>query len=439
MWEVPDMGLLAELGAIHEDSPGAFLVGAEGDLHFRDVLAEKDVDLSQVRSGDVVALIGDFVARDIATLLRLFDRLCVVVPLTDDTRADHSYFYESALVDWVIEDASVRRLRPERREHALLNELRERGHPGLVLFSSGTTGRPKAILHDFATFVVRFRTPRPALRTLNFLLFDHIGGINTLLHTLFNKGVVVAPSGRTPEAVLCDIRDFDVEVLPTTPSFLRMVLLSGLLEKAVPPSLRLITYGTERMDESTLETLCRLLSNVEFRQTFGMSELGILRVKSKASDSLWMILGGEGVAIRVVEGRLQILSENRMLGYLNAPSPFLEGGWYDTGDLVEQDDVFIKVVGRATEVINVGGIKVLPSEIERVALEHPDVLRAHAIGVNNPITGQHIEVTVQPRPEATLDRPAMRRHFEQQLSEHLRPHRIKIGEVRVNHRFKREG
>ncbi len=277
------------------------------------------------------------------------------------------------------------------------------------------------------------------MRTLNFLLFDHIGGINTLLHTLFNKGVVVAPSGRTPETVLRDIRDFDVEVLPTTPSFLRMVLLSGLLEEAVPSSLKLITYGTERMDESTLETLCRLLPKVDFRQTFGMSELGILRVKSRASDSLWMKVGGEGVEIRVVEGRLQILSENRMLGYLNAPSPFLDGGWYDTGDLVEQDDAFIKVVGRATEVINVGGIKVLPSEIERVALEHADVLRAHAVGADNPITGEHIEVTVQPRPEAALDRRAMRGHFEKRLSEHLRPHRIRIGEVQVSHRFKREG
>ena len=63
------MGLLDELGAIHEDSPGAFLAGVAGELYFRDVLAEKDVDLSEVRAGDVVALIGDFGARDIATLL----------------------------------------------------------------------------------------------------------------------------------------------------------------------------------------------------------------------------------------------------------------------------------------------------------------------------------------------------------------------------------
>ena len=120
------MGLLDELDAIREDSPGAFLAGVAGELYFRDVLAEKDVDLSEVRAGDVVALIGDFGARDIATLLRLFDRDCVVVPLTDDTRADHPYFFESALVDWVIEDGSKQRCRPGRCQHASLNELRER-------------------------------------------------------------------------------------------------------------------------------------------------------------------------------------------------------------------------------------------------------------------------------------------------------------------------
>ena len=132
----------------------------------------------------VVALIEDFDPPSILTLLRLIDLGVILVPLTVETREDHAYFFESAQVDVVIENGKANR-RSHSQIHPLIEELRKRGNAGLVLFSTGTTGRPKAILHDFSSFLKRFDTPRPTLRTINFLLFDHIGGINTLLHTLF--------------------------------------------------------------------------------------------------------------------------------------------------------------------------------------------------------------------------------------------------------------
>jgi len=407
-------------------------------LTFDDLLATDETDISSVRSGDVVALIGDFDARSLSTLLHLIDRGAVLVPLTEATRPEHEYFFDAASVDFVIEGSSLRRRSEARGAHPLLTGLRQSGHPGLVLFSSGTTGRPKAILHDFTYFLTRYRTPRPTLRTLNFLLFDHIGGINTFFHTIFNGGQVVAPSGRTPECVAENISHYRVELFPTTPTFLRLMLLEGAFDTKNFESLKVITYGTERMDQPTLDRLCDALPQVDFRQTYGMSELGILRVKSRARNSLWMTVGGEGVETKVVEDVLFIRSANRMLGYLNAGSPFDADGWYDTGDLVEQDGRFLKIVGRSKQIINVGGVKVLPSEVERVALLHPDVLRAKARGVPNPLTGQHIEITCQPRPGAQLDRNTLRAHFRKHLSELLRPQSIKVGEVAVSHRHKQE-
>ena len=81
-----------------------------------------------------------------------------------------------------------------------------------------------------------------------------------------------------------------------------MLLLADLLSGASLPSLRVITYGTERMNQPTLDRLTQLLPNTDFRQTFGMSELGILRVKSRARDSLWIQIGGEGVETLRGEG-----------------------------------------------------------------------------------------------------------------------------------------
>jgi acyl-CoA synthetase (AMP-forming)/AMP-acid ligase II len=305
------------------------------------------------------------------------------------------------------------------------------------LFSTGTTGRPKAILHDLTFFLKRFETPRPTLRTINFLLFDHIGGINTLLHTLFNKGVVVAPEKRAVDSVLETCRKYEVEALPTTPTFLRMMLMSGAVPDKVPACLKVITYGTERMDQPTLNELCTLLPKVDFRQTFGMSELGIVRVKSKARDSLFMRIGGEGVETRVVDNVLQIRSQSRMLGYLNAPSPFNSEGWYDTQDVVEIKDGHYKVVGRTSDIINVGGLKFMASEVERVALNYPNVSLVKAYSKQNPITGQHVELVVQLTLGSAIDKDALVTFLKSKLQPHMVPKRVLIESVRIGHRFKR--
>jgi len=430
------MKLIDKLSEIWRGVSYPFLIHKGEELHFSDVANQNLVNLEAIRKGDVVAIIGDFNPSSILTFLRLIDLQVIVVPLTIETRNEHEYFFESALVDVVIDGDHIKR-RKHNQQHEYIDNLKALEHAGLVLFSTGTTGRPKAIIHDLTLFLSRYETPRPAHRTINFLLFDHIGGINTLFHTLFNKGVVIAPEFRSVHSILESCRNYEVEILPATPTFLRMMLMSGAVPSKVPACLKVITYGTERMDQPTLDELCNLLPLMEFRQTFGMSELGIVRVKSEARNSLYMKIGGEGVETRVINGVLQIRSSSRMLGYMNAPSPFDAEGWYDTKDVVEVKDQYYKVTGRVSEVINVGGLKFMASEVERVALKFPNVSLVKATPKQNPITGQHVELFVQPKNEETVDKVELMKFLKERLQPHMVPKRILLESVVVGHRFKK--
>ena len=261
-------------------------------------------------------------------------------------------------------------------------------NPGLVLFTSGSSGEPKAALHDLSKLLSKFNTKRKALRTINFLLFDHWGGLNTLFHILSNGGTVVILENRTPDYVCSLIEKYEVEILPTSPTFLNMLIMSRAYERKNLSSLKIISYGTEPMPESLLKHLNTLFPNVTLQQTYGLIELGVMRSKSEDNGSLWVKIGGEGYQTRVVDGMLEVKSDSAMIGYLNAKSPFTSDGWFMTGDTVEVKGEYFKILGRKSEIINVGGEKVFPQEVENVIMEIPEVSDVIVYGEENRLTGK---------------------------------------------------
>lgn len=283
--------------------------------------------------------------------------------------------------------------------HVVYDALREKKHPGLVLFSSGSTGKSKAAVHDFVPILEKFRVPRNVYRTIAFLLFDHIGGVNTLLYTLSNGGTLIICEDRSPDAVLDAAEKHRAELLPTSPTFINLILLSEAYRRHDLSSLKLITYGTEAMPENTLKRFHALFPDIQLSQTYGLSEVGILRAKSKSSDSLWVRIGGEGFQTRIVDGTLQIKANSAMLGYLNAPSPFTEDGWFMTGDSVEVDGEYMKILGRKSELINVGGEKVYPCEVESVIQEFENVAEVSVYGEKNPLVGNIVCARVRLKEE----------------------------------------
>lgn len=429
--------ILSSLRGVWADSDEPFLVGPGQRVSVSDVFDARGSDLSGIEPGDVICVIGDFDAISIRAFLELVDRGAIVVPLTKTTASQHEYFFEVVQPAGVFSDGKLTVLPRKTRTNATLDSFSLQEKPGLVLFTSGTTGPPKAILHDFSVFLDRYRTPRPALRTMAFLLFDHIGGLNTLFHTLFNRGLVVSPESREISNVLRTCAQNKVELLPTTPTFLRMLLMSDFPNNGLLESLKVITYGTERMDEDTLLRLCSLLPHVDFRQTYGMSELGILRVKSRSRDSLWMRVGGEGVETKIKQGVLFIRAENRMVGYLNAPNPFDELGWYNTRDRVEEEEGWIRIVGREGELANVGGLKFNLAEVENVALSFPGVELVKARVCENPYTGNHVELSVQEAKGFSVIPAELKKFLKDNLEPHKVPARVRIMSIKVSPRFKK--
>ena len=371
----------------------------------------RELDAQGIARGRVVSMLGDYSPQACALLLALIERGAIVVPLTAAVEAHREEFLATAEVEVEITFGDNDEWTIHRREaippNPLTRSLIDRGLPGLVLFSSGSTGKSKAALHDFVAVLEKFKVPRHRKRMLTFLLLDHIGGINTLFYALSNGGAAVAVRSRDPEVICRAIEQFRVQILPTSPTFLNLLLLSAAHRQHDLSSLETITYGTEAMPQDTLDRVHEAFPNVRLQQTYGLSELGILRSQSKADDSLWVRVGGEGFETRVVDGLLHIRARSAMLGYLNAPSPFDEEGWFNTGDAVETDGEFIRILGRRSEMINVGGQKVHPVEVEDVLLRMPNVVDAVVRACPNPIMGQVVAATVQlaePEEPAALKR-----------------------------------
>ncbi|MEU3404188.1 fatty acid--CoA ligase family protein [Streptomyces sp. NPDC006670] len=397
----------------------------------------KRLALHGVEPRQTVVLHGDYSPDSVAALFALFLDGNVVVPvvtLTDttlDTVVEHCR--PGHLVRTTGAGVEIRDLTGPADAAvgagAVHGRLGDPDAAGLVLLSSGSTGAPKVILHSLDVLVGEKLQKRPrrranALNILMVLMFDHIGGINSLLSTLLVGGTAILPERRTPEEICSLIERHRILVLPTSPTYLNLMMVGGYHRTYDLSSLRLITYGTEPMSEELLLRVRGAFPGVRLLQTFGTSETGIAATTSESSTSTYFKISDDGVEYRVVDGELQLRSRTQFLGYLNYEDDSLtEDRWFRTGDLVEEAaDGFLRIKGRAKEVINVGGEKLLPLELESVLMGSPLVEDCVVYGRPNAITGQSVCVDIKPRGELT--RAALRKHVAEFLAGRVEPFKM---------------
>ena len=346
-------------------------------------------------SSKVVVILGDYSFYNLALFFALYENKNIIVPITSNIKKVQDDFIEESFCEIIIKTDEKNLLIQDLKtasSHNMIDNLIEKNSSGLILFSSGSTGKPKAMIHNLDTLIDSFKDKKEkSMNMLVFLMFDHIGGLNTVFNALCMGACLIIPKIKDAKTICELIEKYKIMVLPSSPTFLNLILISEEYKNYDLSSLRMITYGTETMPQSLLLKLKEVFPKVKFLQTFGTSETGISTTSSKSSNSLFMKLEDINGEYKIVENELWLRSKTQVLGYLNASmDSFTSDGWFKTGDLVEVDGEYIKIIGRAKEVINVGGQKVLPSEIESIILEMEEISDCMVYGEKNAITGQTV-------------------------------------------------
>ncbi len=334
----------------------------------------------------------------------------------------------------------IHRATPEVRRREMLDMLRPSPlleGASTIVFTSGSTGAPKGVVlcadrqaDKLAAIGAETRWPRGARTLLALQLTFSFGQWVTWL-TILTGGTLVLPERLTVEAVARRLAAGGVDRLPAVPTLLR-----ALLEARVPAFAGAVLAGGERLPLALGERIRRDWPNAALGDIYGLTETGTsdFFVDPGDYDAAAGSLGrpAKGIEVRIADdGELRIRSPWGMAGYLGDPertaSAYDEDGFFRTGDLVsERPDGRLALVGRASDMINKGGLKVAPREVEDALAAHPDVAAVLVTGIPDQATGEAVAAGVVARPGAELDPEVLRGWVAERLEKYKAPGRILV-------------
>lgn len=269
-----------------------------------------------------------------------------------------------------------------------------------VLFTSGTTGAPKLVLHTLQSLIgpigaAPIGTTSGGAVWSTFYDIRRYGGLQILLRALLGGGsMVLSDAGESVGAFLARAGAAGVTHISGTPSHWRRALMSGYAARIDPAYVRL---SGEVADQAVLDRLRAAYPAARVSHAFASTEAG---VAFDVTDGLagfpaaWVDAPGPP-ELRVDGGTLRIRSARAATGYLGAAASLADAdGFVDTGDIVALRDGRYHFLGRVGGVINVGGQKVYPEEVEAALHAHPAVLAARVRARSNPITGAVVAADV---------------------------------------------
>ncbi len=296
-----------------------------------------------------------------------------------------------------------------------------------VLMTSGTTGRPKGAVHTLESLSRFVKVPAGGqagvwLLTYNFYTF---AGLQILLHAMMSGGTVVMPEPTALDAV----KNNAVTHISGTPSFWRLLLAqAGEDDKKYFAGLKQITLGGETVPQELLDRLSAAFPQASLTHIYASTEMGAcFVVKDKKAGLPEEVLTEAGeVRARIVDGELQLQSPSSMKKYLDAPER--QEGWFATGDLVRQENKRIYFTGRRSTIINVGGSKVYPYEVEEILYQVPGVMMARVSGEKSSLMGEIVkaEIDIEPGYSEKSVRAAIEEHAAKRLAPFQRPRIVQV-------------
>lgn len=327
--------------------------------------------------------------------------------------------------------------------------------PAAIIYTSGTTGNPKGVglshrnLYSNVRSILEYLNLRADDSIVNVLPFFYSYG-NSILHTHLAAGgrVVLEKSMMYPAQVLKRMTEERATGFSGVPSTYSILLNRVDLAQFDLSSLRYMTQAGGPMAPADVRRLTSLLPSVKFFVMYGQTEASA-RLSYLPPERLFDKLGSIGVPIPRVRieihdadgnvlpanevGELCATGENIMRGYWNAPdltSRVVRDGWLCTGDLAYQDeDGFLYIVGRASDMIKSGAHRISPKDIEEVVLEVDGVAEVVAVGVPDELLGQVIKLIVVKRPGTELDGTTIQRHCKQNLAAYKIPKLIEFADT----------
>jgi len=388
----------------------------------------------------VVIFIGDFDFNSISAFLSLI-YLKNIVLLKTEIGIDYDYHKNLINADYSYNSYSKEICEfPETSKKALINELLKNEQAGIIFLSSGSTGKPKAILHRAESLLQKYEYSKKRFITLAFLLFDHIAGIDTLLYTLSAGGTIVCIEDRNPETVIKALKEKRIEVFPTSPSYINLLLLEDSFNQKFLSDLQVITFGSERITQYTLKNLQKKFESVRIVQKYGITEMGSPYVICNENDPSWIKIDKRNTEYKIENSTLYLKSNSSMLGYIFEDRCEHFNGWFNTQDKVEVDGEWIKILGRETDIINVGGQKVYPAEVESVLLGMDNIREVSVFAKDNPIMGKIVAAKINLEDDEPVNslKKRIRKYCKNRLESFKIPVHIEITqENQVSDRFKK--
>ena len=260
-----------------------------------------------------------------------------------------------------------------------------------VLLTSGTTGLPKLVVHTLATLTEAFSNQQKRREPICWSTFYDIrryGGLQIFLRAVFRGGSLILSDARESVAgFLIRLGENAVTHISGTPTHWRNALMSRAVDKISPGYIRL---SGEIIDQPILDSLREAYPKANIVHAFASTEAGVAFEVTDGRAGFpadLMDRRGGAVELKIEEGSLRIRSHRAALSYLGGRSVGDEDGFVDTRDIVELRANRYYFVGRKDGVINVGGMKVHPEEIEAVINAHPKVRMSLVKPRRSAITG----------------------------------------------------